>query len=270
MKKLMRQRGFGAIVFVALLALSGLCLDTTGVQGKESPRKVSLAPIEGWSIPEHEKFTFLIKWTAIPAGEITVETKGIEEIRGRKAYKIEVHARTKGFCSTLYKVDSHYTSYLDVEKLYTLRHEVHRREGSYRKDAVTDFDQEKHIAYFKNDTDGSEKTFAIPPDTQDTVTALYIARFSRLSEEKPLEIRICNNEQNYVAVLNVIKRSSLVVPRHGKRPVFLVKPTEKYGKNVREGRMTGYVGVEPGHEPYLFAIKAPVFTSVTARLVKIN
>jgi hypothetical protein len=258
------------IAVVVFLVTAFLCLSWSTAQGKESPRNVSFMKTGGWQLPEQEKLTFRVKWMAMTAGEITVEIKGIEEIRGRKAYKIEAHARTKGFCSKVYKVDSRYVSYLDVEKLYTLRHEVHRHEGSYRKDAVTDFDQEKHTAHFKNSTDGSEKTFAIPPDTQDTITALYMARLGALSEKKPLEIKICTNERNYVAVLKVVERTSLAAPHRGKKDVFLVSPTEKYGQKVRQGRMTGYVSVEPGHEPYLFVIKAPVFTSVTARLVKIN
>ena len=252
------------IAISSLFVLSFWCLAGATDQDQQTPQR---AVGNGWKLPEHEKLTFRVKWTAITAGEITVEIKGIEEIRGRKAYRIEAHARTTGFCSTVYKVDSLYVSYLDVEKLYTLRHEVHRREGSYKKDAVTDFDQEKHKAHFKSSTDGSEKTFSIPPDTQDTITALYIARLRSLTEKSPLELKICNNEQNYVAVLNVVKQTFLSVPGRGKREVLLIRPIDKYGKTVRQGRMSGYVSVEPGHEPYLFIIKAPVFTSVTAHLV---
>jgi hypothetical protein len=65
----------------------------------------------------------------------------------------------------------------------------------------------------------------------------------------------------------VVERTSLTVPGRGKREVLLIRPIDKYGKTVRQGRMSGYVSVEPGHEPYLFIIKAPVFTSVTAHLV---
>jgi hypothetical protein len=261
------MRFFQVAGLVGLIALSFSCLPRVADQGLERAPLSSQPVSLDWKMPEHELLTFRVKWLAITAGEITVEIKGIEEVRGRKAYRIEAHIRTKGFCSTIYKVDSLYISYLDVEKLYTLRHEVHRREGSYKKDAITDFDQERHTAHFKSFTDGSEKTFSIMPDTQDTVSALYIARLRSLNDKEPLEIKICNNEQNYEAVLKVLKQTSLDVPGRGKRAVLLIQPVEKYGKKVRQGRMSGYVSVEPGHEPYLFIIKAPVFTSVTAHLV---
>jgi hypothetical protein len=255
------------IGLIAILPLYWLSFQTLAGAMDQVKETAQRSDEKGWKLPEHEKLTFRVKWLAITAGEITVEIKGIEEIRGRKAYKIEAHARTTGFCSTVYKVDSRYVSYLDVEKLYTLRHEVHRREGSYKKDAVTDFDQETHKAHYKSSTDGSEKTFSIPSDTQATITALYIARLRSLTEKNPLELKICNNERNYEAVLKVVERTSLTVPGRGKREVLLIRPIDKYGKTVRQGRMSGYVSVEPGHEPYLFIIKAPVFTSVTAHLV---
>ena len=88
-----------------------------------------------------------------------------------------------------------------------------------------------------------------------------------LTEKRPLELKICNNERNYEAELRVVKHAFLNVPGRGKREVLLISPIDKYGKTVRQGRMSGYVSVEPGHEPYLFIIKAPVFTSVTAQLV---
>jgi hypothetical protein len=257
-----------AIVLIMVpLAASCSSLRGPAAPAERAASDAGPAAAEGWRLPEYEKLTFSVKWLAVMAGEITVEIKGIEEVRGRKAYRIEAHVRTKGFCSTIYKVDSRYVSYLDVEKLHTLRHEVYRREGGYKKEAVTDFDQVEHTAHFKSLTDGSEKIFTILPDTQDAITALYIARLNPLSQRKPLQIKICNNERNYVAVLNVVKRASLNVPGRGNKEVFLIRPIQKHGKKIREGRMTGYVSVDPGHEPYLFIIKAPVFTSVTARLV---
>ncbi|MBF0121883.1 MAG: DUF3108 domain-containing protein [Candidatus Omnitrophica bacterium] len=221
-----------------------------------------------WVLPETEKLVFRMKWIGIPAGMITAEIKGIEEIRGRRAYRIEVTARTTGICRALYRIEDRYVSYLDVERLHTLRHEVHRREGGYKKDAVTDFDQERHQAHFKSLTDGSEKTFDIPPDTQDTISAAYVMRTRDLQAGGSYDVKICNSEKNYDIFFHVLGKGVLSVPGLGRREVFSVKPYGHLkGKEVRDGRLSGWISTEPGHVPYRIVIKAPVFTQVTAFLV---
>lgn len=225
-------------------------------------------PGDAWGLPEAESLYFRVKWIGIPAGVITSEIKGVEEVRGRRAYRIEVTARTTGLCRTLYRIEDRYVSFLDVEKLHTLRIEVHRREGSYRKDAVTDFDQDKHVAYFKSQTDGSEKTFDVPPDVLDTISAAYVMRTRPLKAGSSHPVKICNSEKNYEVSLNVLGSGVLSVPGRGRQRVLSVKPYGRLnGKEVREGRLSGWVGEAPGHLPYRIVIKAPVFTSVSAVLV---
>ncbi|NLE64583.1 MAG: DUF3108 domain-containing protein [Elusimicrobia bacterium] len=220
-----------------------------------------------WMLPQMERLVFRVKWLSIPAGEIISEIKGVETLRGRPVYRIEVTARTTGICSALYRVEDRYVSYLDVERLHTLRHEVHRREGGYEKDAVTDFDQEGHVAHFVSATDGSEKTFSVPPDVQDTITAAYVARLREMAPGVSYEIPVCNSEKNYQVFLVASRRSSLRVPGVGEREVVLIRPYARLGtEEVKEGRMSGHIDAGPGHIPYLIVIKAPVFTKVTASL----
>ena len=228
-----------------------------------------LAAQAEWKLPAKERVVFKIKWLGVTAGEIVSEIRGIEELRGRKVYRIEVTARTVGVCSALYLVEDKFVSYLDVENLYTLRHEVHRREGMYKKDAVIDFDQVKHRAYFKSASDAREKSFMIAPGTQDTVTAAYVARTFDLRPGKNFEIKVFNNEQNYTIDLGIGKM--LKMRTVGKKePVDVVRlqPRARYKNNVvRAGRLNGYVEAVPGHAPVFIVIKAPVFTRVTATRV---
>ena len=218
-----------------------------------------------WALPEKERVVFKIKWLGITAGEIVSEIKGITECRGRKAYRIEVTARTVGLCSKLYRVEDKYVSFLDVERLHSLRHEVHRREGGYKKDAVIDFDQDKHRAYFKSATDGSEKSFSIPLDTQDTVTAVYVARTFDLQPGKRFDIKVCNSEKNYTIDLAIANKTKMYSPGKGLVDVVRLQPKAHLKNNVvRDGRLSGYVEVAPGHAPVFIIIKAPVFTRLTA------
>ncbi|MBF0595806.1 MAG: DUF3108 domain-containing protein [Candidatus Omnitrophica bacterium] len=224
---------------------------------------------KAWVLPAKETVVFRIKWLGITAGEITSEIKGLTEIKGRKAYRIEVTAKTVGLCSKLYRVEDHFVSYLDVEHLYSLRHEIHRREGHYAKDAEIDFDQEKHLAHFKNLADGRERSFAIPPDTQDTVTAAYVARTFDLQTGRRFEIKVCNSEKNYVIDLAIANKTKMHTADNKLVEVVRLQPRAHFRNNVvREGRLSGYVESAPGHAPVFITIKAPVFTRLTATRIK--
>jgi hypothetical protein len=103
---------------------------------------------------------------------------------------------------------------------------------------------------------------------QDTVTAAYYARFLPLEPGRMFDMRVANNESNYELFLKVRqkeRRSSM-----GKvRDVYQFQPYAKYkGEQVRAGRLSGYVSADPRREPVFIVIKAPIFTSVTAFLVR--
>ena len=110
---------------------------------------IIIAPAQA-RLPEHEKLIYTVRWLGIPVGTITASINGIKEIRGRKAYELEVTAKTNAFCSAIYKIEDRFISYMDIENFYTLRHEVYRREGRYKKDAITDFDHENKKAYYQH------------------------------------------------------------------------------------------------------------------------
>ena len=233
---------------------------------RQTPVRAADAP---WRLPERERVVFQVKWLGIPAGRIVSEITGIVDWQGHKAYRIEVTARTIGICHTLYRVDDRYVSYLDAEHLYSLRHEIHRREGGYKKDAVIDFDQEKHVAHFKSATEDVEKVFSIPPDTQDTVSAAYAARTMPLLTGDHPVFSICNSESIYTVALPVTGNSRRRVHGLGLTDVVHLQPVGHVnGAKFRAGRMSGYVAAAPGHLPALIIIKAPVFTQVTAILVE--
>jgi hypothetical protein len=200
----------------------------------------------------------------ITAGELVAEIKGKVDWKGRPCYLIEVTGRSSGFISTFYRVEDHYRSYFDAEKLYTLRHEEHRHEGAYHKDSVTDFDHDKGKAYFKNAADGTSKIFDVPPGVQDSLTAAYMGRLLPLTPGKLFTFKVCNSEKVYDLYVSISHRSRL----YGRAVLHLVPFARINGDEFREGRASGYVTDDEKRIPVEVVIKAPVFTSVTARLVE--
>ncbi|MEI8012056.1 MAG: DUF3108 domain-containing protein [Candidatus Omnitrophota bacterium] len=213
-------------------------------------------------IPEQERLVYKVKWLGITAGEITAEIKKGVVWQGRSCYVIEARVRTIGLTSKLYHVDDFFRSYLDAEKLYALRHEERRYEGTYRKDAVTDFDHVLGKAHFHNAVDRSEKTFDIPAGVQDILTAAYLGRFLPLTEKGLFRVKVCNSERVYDLYMSAGGRA-VISRRH---TFHLVPFVEIDGKDIREGRGSGYVTEDAGRVPLWVVIKGPVFTQVTAVL----
>ncbi len=222
------------------------------------------------SFPEHEYLKYTVRWLGIPVGYITASIKGTKTINNREAYVLEVTARTNAFCSAIYRIEDRFVSYMDKENLCTLRHEVYRREGRYKKDAVTDFDQVSHKAYFKNMLDKSEKEFDIPPNVQDTLSACYYFRLLPIEIDKRIEYAVCNNESIYQLIGVVESKEIIDIPKLGDRKSFYIQPYAKLGnEKVKKGKVSGYFSSGSDRLPLLAVVQAPMFTEVTASLTEI-
>lgn len=255
---------------ITLTLFCVVILVAISVNGYTSQQDTAI-PLPERRLPEYERLTYNVKWLGIPVGTIQASIKGIEKIRGRDAYVLEVLVKTNRFCSAIYKIEDRFLSYLDVENLYTLRHEVTRSEGRYRKDAVTDFDQENHKAHFRNSTDNSEKTFDIPPGVQDTLSACYFFMLLPLEVRERVEYSVCNNEKNYQLFGLIQRKTTISVPALRKKEVFFIQPYAKLkGEDVRKGRVSGYFSCDKRRLPLLAIVRAPVFTSVTVYLTGID
>lgn len=207
----------------------------------------------------------------MPVGTITVSINGIKKVRGRDAYEVEIIARTNDFCSRIYKINDRYISYVDAKEFYTLRHDVYRREGRYKKDAITEFDQINHKAYFRNFLDRSEKTFNIPPRVQDPVSTYYYFRKLPMAVGKGIMCWVCNNESNYQMFGVVEKRETVNVPGIGQKEGFYIQPYAKLdGKIVRKGKASGYFSCDEKRLPFLGILRGPIFTSIVAYLEKVE
>jgi hypothetical protein len=222
-------------------------------------------------LPENEVLTFRVQWLGMAAGDVTVSIKGIKNINGRDAYVLEAIFKSGGFLSAVYKIEDRFVSYMDVEKLYALRHEVYRREGKFKKDAITEFDQEGHKAKFKNFVDNSEKTFDIPPNVQDTLSALYYFMLIPLKGGEKAEFAVTNNEANYQLFAIVESRAFIKTPGAGEKRAFLIQPYAKLkGEKVEKGNLKGYFSCEKRRLPLLAILQGPVFTEVTLVLEKVE
>ncbi len=222
------------------------------------------------TLPLREELTYSVRWLGLSIGSVTARIKGTEKIQGRDAHVLEITARSNDLISAIYPVNDRYVSYIDTERLHVLRCEVYRSEGRYRKNAITDFDQEGHKAYFRNLNDKSEKTIAIPPGVQDPVSMAYFFRTVPLEIGKEMEFNVYNNESVYLLYGVADKKEFVRVPgRKGMQEAFHVQPFAKLkGELVKKGRASCYFSCDEKRVPLVGIVKGPVFTEVVAYLEK--
>jgi hypothetical protein len=132
--------------WLLILLLLGGCIESPWIKNIQvfdekgnmmlGSRMLSM-PAPGSRLPDYEKLTYEVRWLGLPVGTFSTSVTGIKNYKGRDAYLLEAKIKTNAFLSKIYKIEDRFVSYMDTEKLYTLRQEAYRREGKYKKDAIT-------------------------------------------------------------------------------------------------------------------------------------
>ncbi|MDD5085261.1 MAG: DUF3108 domain-containing protein [Candidatus Omnitrophica bacterium] len=235
-----------------------------------SAESISVSPpLTKFQVGEHA--TYEVRWVGIPVATITSTIKGIKKIDGRDAYFIEASARTNNWASLICRIDDRFRTYLDTEKLVPLRSEDRRSEGFYRKDAVTILDHEAGKAYFENYRDRSQKTFDIPSGLQDLLSTFYYMRTITYGVGDRVSLYVDFSERIYLIEGKIEKKVFLTIPRRGTYETVFTRPqASREGKTVKDGTAQAYFTVDERRAPLQFTVKAPLFTSLTATLVKVE
>ena len=269
MKRTIAKIASYILIFVFL---AGCATDRTFLQHslliEQIQDAVELASLTTFKeLPASEKLTYTVKWLGMPVGTLTSSVKGTKKINEREAFVLEAVFKTNGFCSKIFPVNDRYVSYVDKEELYTLRHEVYRREGRYKKDAITEFDHKKGKAYFRNLLDKSEKVFDIPAGVHDFLSANYFFRSLSLRVGDKIRYTVSTNEKNYQVVVLVKSRAAVKLGALGEKKALLIQPyVVQEGKVFKEGSARGYYSPEGTHPLLGAIILAPLFTKITAFL----
>lgn len=257
------RRYTGIVSLIVLIAAAGLfmsCAKEACCSAQES-RPLS-------RLPEYEELDYNVKWLGVPVGMAKANINGIRRINGRDAYELVITVKTNAFCSRIYRIDDKYVSYLDAEKMYTLRHEVYRREGRYKKDAITDFDQVNHKAYYAHLNDGSKKVLDIPPAVHDPVSIAYYLRLVPAKVGDKKYYSVYNNESVYDLYGLIDKKALMNMPHMGRIWAFHLQPYAVLkGEVVKKGKASAYFSCD-GNTPLMGVVEAPVFTKIVAYLAR--
>jgi len=219
-----------------------------------------------------EKFTYKVEWLGIYVGSATLSVEGISEVNGRKAYHILAVAKTSPIISKLYKVEDRISTYIDVQKLYPLRFDKKQREGGYRSDEYTDFDQEKGKAFYFSRLNHSKKEYAIPRQAQDPLSCLYYFRLKDIQAGKSIFANVVADEKSYLLEARIHKKGFVRIKGVGDWEAFMIEPVPWFqGKIKRRAKVTMWFSADKKRIPLLMVTKGiPFVGTVTITLQKID
>jgi len=224
------------VIFVTQLAISGdqtsidtlkTVLDTMKQEIPKPPDSAYIArssdsswwkrKIENRAFNVGEYLEFSVSYGILSAGTAVMEVMDTIIYDGAKCFKIRSTARTNGFISTFYKVDDTVFTYIDYDGIFSHYFRKRLREGKYRNEKMTHFDQKRHLAITDKDT---IRTYSF---VQDAFSSFYYIRTYDIQPDVDILIDNHTDKKNYPLKVIVKGREKVKVPA-GEFDCIVVEP----------------------------------------------
>lgn len=214
-----------------------------------------------------EKLTYKISYLGVTVGEAEAEIAGMETLNSRAVYHIVVRVKSHPVIDLLYKVRDEHHTWIDAEKLYSLRYEKKLSEGRYHVHEVMTYDQEKHTALYQSLTNNSEKEMLIPLNVQDQLSCGYFFRTLEVQPNTTMTIPVNADEKNWDLEIKLLNTAPLEIDGIGRFQALEAEPLIKFqGIFVKRGKIRGWISLDERRIPLMMKVKVPVLGSITARL----
>ena len=183
-----------------------------------------------------EWFKFRIHYGFVNAGYATLEVKDAA-INNTKVYHVVGKGFTTGISRFLFKVEDFYESYIDKTTNNPYQFVRKINEGGYTKNQEGFFIQSTNRILVKDYKNETEKTFAIPKNTQDIMSAFYYLRnFTNIDKIKPGEsvaIDLFFDDETTKFKLKFIGREDITT-KFGTVTTMIFRPLVQSGRVFKE------------------------------------
>lgn len=183
-----------------------------------------------------EWFKFRIHYGVVNAGYATLEVK--EAVRSnKKVFHAVGKGWTTGMSRFFFKVDDNYESYFDKNTGNPYQFVRKIDEGGYTKNQEGFFNQAADQVLVKDYKKKRERTFAVPNNTQDIVSAFYYLRnhpsVDKLKVGESIAIDMFFDDETTKFKLKFIGRENLST-KYGVIPALVFRPLVQSGRVFKE------------------------------------
>ncbi len=183
-----------------------------------------------------EFFSFAVSYGFINAGHATLELSEVN-YNNKKVFFAKGYGYTSGMTKMMFKVEDHYQSYFDKltgEPCQSVR-KIH--EGGYTKNNVSYFDKTKNTVLVKDLEDQTEKSFTVPNQIQDVVSAFYYLRnhpvIDTIKEGETVAIDMFFDNEVLNFKLKFLRRE-IIKTKFGKVATMVFRPYVQEGRIFKE------------------------------------
>jgi len=174
----------------------------------------------------NERLEFDISYFGVIGGTTVLEVKGINKVGERDAYHVVSTARTNDFFDKVYRVRDVIETYIDTEKLYSLKLKINQNEGKSKSRDNIIFDQENHKAIHLK-KHGRKTVYNMIQRVQDSLSSVFYVRTRDLKVGEDIVFNTYASRKSWKLIVKVLKRETVKVAA-GTFKTVLVKPILKY------------------------------------------
>jgi hypothetical protein len=209
-----------------------------------------------------ERLEFSVKYGLLPAGTAVMKIPEIVDYEGHPSFRIISTAKSNSVISVFYKVRDSVETIVDYDGIFPRKFHKRLREGGYKADKTTLFDQKMHLAIAGNDT---IPTYAF---VQDALSSLYYIRTRELTPGSEILIDSHTDKKNYPLKVLVYRRETVDVPA-GSFDCLVIEPVMRAGGIFKaKGRIWIWLTDDQFKIPVKMQTEVFFLGSITARLKK--
>ncbi len=215
-----------------------------------------------------ERLTYDVYYGLIRAGTSILAVEDIVEVCGRPTYHIVLTARTSPAFSKFISVEDRIETYVDTENFIPWKFAKNLKEGDYRCNEETFFDQENHRGHYRSLRSGRTKEYDLPERCQDTLSIFYFLRLLPYGVGDTFSVNVMADEKIWEVRVEVKELEQKTVYRGGSYDTYLLYSNAGFDSgSLRKG--TGRVWISNDDPKRIVLLKTRhKFGHVTLALVK--
>jgi hypothetical protein len=166
-----------------------------------------------------EKVVHSVKYFAMKAGTLTLETRPFAMVNGIKNYQFRTSIKTASLFDSFYSVDDYVDVLMDFDQLIPSVFTLHVKESAQLKEAQMFFDHRTNKATYwekkiteKNGEENKKLEWELSPFSQNVFSAAFYMRIFQWEVGKENAFYVADDEKNLIFRAKALRREKITTP----------------------------------------------------------